>query len=74
MIFLNAGLDTGIREGDTYRVSTVVRTLIDPSTGLLLDNIEREVGRVRVVSVKGKYSIAEPVDGIRVKRGDYVHL
>ncbi len=74
MIFLNAGLDTGIRAGDTYRVSTVVRTLIDPSTGLVLDNIEREVGRVRVVSVKGKYSIAEPVDGIRVKRGDYVHL
>ncbi len=74
MIFLNAGLDSGIREGDTYRVSTVVRTLIDPSTGLLLDNIEREVGRVRIVSVKSKYSIAEPIDGIRVKRGDYVHL
>ena len=73
-IFLNAGAATGIQSGDTYRVSTVVRTLVDPATGLLLDTIEREVGQVRIVTVKEKYAMAEPVDGIRVKRGDYVHL
>jgi len=73
-IFLNAGAATGIRAGDTYRVSTVVRTLVDPATGLLLDTIEREVGQVRITTVKEKYAVAEPVGGIRVKRGDYVHL
>jgi curli biogenesis system outer membrane secretion channel CsgG len=73
-IFLNAGAATGIQTGDTYRVSTVVRTLVDPATGLLLDTIEREVGQVRIITVKEKYAMAEPVDGIRVKRGDYVHL
>jgi curli biogenesis system outer membrane secretion channel CsgG len=73
-IFLNAGVATGIRTGDTFRVSTVVRTLVDPSTGLLLDTIEREIGQVRIITVKEKYAMAEPVDGIRVKRGDYVHL
>jgi curli biogenesis system outer membrane secretion channel CsgG len=73
-IYLNAGAATGIQSGDTYRVSTVVRTLVDPATGLLLDTIEREVGRVRIVSVAEKHAVAEPVDGIRVKRGDYVHL
>lgn len=73
-IFLNAGAATGIQSGDTYRVSTVVRTLVDPATGLLLDTIEREVGQVRIVTVKEKYAMAEAVDGIRVKRGDYVHL
>lgn len=73
-IFLNAGVATGIREGDVFRVSTVVRTLVDPSTGLLLDTVEREVGQVRILSVREKYAMAEPLDGIRVKRGDYVHL
>jgi curli biogenesis system outer membrane secretion channel CsgG len=73
-IFLNAGQAAGIQEGDVYRVSTVVRTLVDPSTGLLLDTIEREVGQVRVLTVKEKYAMAEPLEGIQVKRGDYVHL
>lgn len=73
-IFLNAGVATGIQSGDTYRVSTVVRTLVDPATGLLLDTIEREVGQVRIISVKEHYAMAEAIDGIRVKRGDFVHL
>lgn len=73
-LFLNAGSATGISPGDTYRVSTVERTLIDPSTGLLLDRIERVVGEVRIVSVKERYAIAEPLDGVRVARGDFVHL
>lgn len=73
-IFLNAGIATGIRTGDTYRVSTVVRTLVDPASGLLLDTIEREIGQVRIIAVKENYAMAEPIDGIRVKRGDYVHL
>lgn len=73
-IFLNAGEDTGIQAGDVFRVSTVVRTLVDPATGLLLDTVEREVGQVRILTVEDKYAMAEPLDGTRVKRGDYVHL
>ena len=73
-IYLNAGVATGIQPGDTYRVSTVVRTLVDPATGLLLDTIEREVGQVRVVTVTESHALAEPVGEFRVKRGDYVHL
>jgi len=73
-VFLNAGEATGIQEGDVFRVSTVVRTLVDPATGLLLDTVEREVGQVRILTVKDKYAMAEPLDGTRVKRGDYVHL
>ena len=52
----------------------VVRTLIDPATGLLLDTIEREVGRVRIVEVTERYARAELIEGTRVKRGDFVHL
>ncbi len=73
-IYLNAGVGAGLRPGDTFKVSTPVRTIIDPATGLLLDRIEREVGRLRIVSVREKISIAEPIDGERFRRGDYVHL
>ncbi|MEZ5559322.1 MAG: CsgG/HfaB family protein [Pseudomonadales bacterium] len=75
-IYLNAGAATGVREGDVYRVSTVVRTLVDPATGLLLDTIEREVGSVQIVSVDERWALAVPLgnEPVRVKRGDFVHL
>ncbi len=74
LIYLNAGETAGIQEGDTYRVSTVVRALVDPATGLLLDTIEREVGQVRIVTVRENVAFAQPLSDFRVKRGDYVHL
>ncbi len=73
-VYLNANIASGIREGDLMRVSTVVRKLVDPATGLLLDTIEREVGKVRVVEVTERYARAELVDGERIRRGDFVHL
>lgn len=73
-VYLNAGRASGLREGDLYKVSTVVRTLVDPATGLLLDTIERQVGQVRIVEVDDRWSRAELVDGERIKRGDFVHL
>lgn len=73
-LFLNAGTASGIQAGQTYRVSTVVRTLIDPATGLLLDRIERVIGQVRILTVKERYAIAEPLEGVEVSRGDFVHL
>ncbi len=73
-VYLNADRASGVREGDLYKVSTVVRTLIDPSTGLLLDTIERQVGRIRIVEVTDRYARAELVEGTRIKRGDFVHL
>ncbi len=73
-VFLNADRASGIREGDQLKVSTVVRRLVDPATGLLLDTIEREVGRVRVVEVTDRYTRAEIIEGEKVRRGDFVHL
>ncbi len=73
-VWLNADAASGVKTGDTYKVSTVVRTLIDPSTGLLLDTIEREVGKVEIVEVTERYARAVLLEGARVKRGDFVHL
>jgi hypothetical protein len=73
-VYLNANLASGVKTGDLYKVSTVVRTLVDPATGLLLDTIERQVGEVRIVEVTETYARAELVNGTRIKRGDFVHL
>lgn len=73
-VYLNANQASGVKKGDLYKVSTVVRTLVDPATGLLLDTIEREVGEVRIVEVTERYARAELVTGTRIKRGDFVHL
>ena len=73
-IMLNAGQVAGVRVGDKYRVSTPVRTVTDPRTGLLLDRVERELGLVEITSVEDNLSFAKPLAQFDVKRGDFVHL
>lgn len=73
-VYLNANTASGIRTGDLMKVSTVVRKLIDPSTGKLLDTIERVVGQIKVVEVTDRYARAEKISGERIRRGDFVHL
>ena len=73
-IYLNGTSSAGVHEGDIYKVSTVVRVLVDPATGMLLDTIEREVGQVRIVEVTDNYARAELLKEMEVKRGDFVHL
>lgn len=74
-VYLNASLASGIHEGDVFKVSTVVRVLVDPATGMLMDTIEREVGEVRIIEVTDRYSRAELLaEEMKVKRGDFVHL
>ncbi len=74
LLFVNAGRDTGIEAGDTFRVSTVVHTLIDPTSGLLIDTVERDIGALRIVAVEEKYAVAEPISDLKAGRGDVVHL
>lgn len=73
-VYLNATQASGVRTGDVLKVSKVVRRLIDPATGLLMDTIEREVGQVEVVKVTDRYTLAKVLSGERIRRGDFVHL
>lgn len=73
LLFVNAGRATGIEAGDTFTVATVVHTLVDPSTGLLLDTVEREVGTLKIVAVEEKYAVAEAVGKLDARRGDFVY-
>ena len=71
-LFINAGADAGLKAGDAFVVSTVVRELTDPSTGAVLGVIEDRLGEVRVVSVQPGYSIAQMSAPFSAKRGDLV--
>ena len=72
-VFVNAGRSSGVEVGTVYRVSKVLRTLVDPATGLVLDTLEREIGALRITAVHAKYSVAEPVGEFKAERGAYVH-
>lgn len=73
-IYVDVGAGSGVEVGDTFRVSTVVRTLTDPNTGAVIDRIEVPVGHLRITGLSDHYAVAEPVDTLDIKRGDFVHL
>jgi curli biogenesis system outer membrane secretion channel CsgG len=71
-LFINAGADAGLRPGDTFVVSAVVRELTDPASGALLGVIEDRVGEVEVLAVQPRYSIARMRTRFAAHRGDIV--
>ena len=60
--------------GKTFKALSKGEELIDPETGLSLGGEDEVLGSLRVVTVKDKFSIAEPVDFdvARLQRGDKV--
>ncbi len=71
-IFINAGLDSGIKVGDVMNVSTVTEELIDPESGLSLGKIENAVGQIKVTSVQEKFAIASAMNSFKTQRGDVI--
>lgn len=71
-VYINAGQDAAVKEGDTFSVTSVVRELTDPDTGAVRGVIENRVGQVRVEQVQEKFSVGRMVDGAAPKRGDFV--
>ncbi len=62
-LYINAGADAGIRQGDQFNVYKQGEALVDPDSGLDLGSEETKIGRVEVSQVKDKYSIAIAVNG-----------
>src|SRR6202011_5055783 len=71
-IFVSAGADAGIRSGDKFVVSTVVRELTDPASGALLGVIENPLGEIEIVNVQDRFSVARMTAPFQTKRGDLV--
>ncbi len=71
-VYLNVGQSGGINIGDEFNVYREGESLIDPDTGLDLGSEATRVGRVQVVQVKDKFSIATPVSGNNFAKNDVV--
>jgi curli biogenesis system outer membrane secretion channel CsgG len=70
-LYINAGSDGGVKEGDEFTVWRVGKQIKDPDTGEVLGADESKVGKVRITSVKGpRLSIASSVSGSGFKAGD----
>jgi curli biogenesis system outer membrane secretion channel CsgG len=74
VLYLNVGVDDGIRVGDVFVVTRAVRQLTDPSTGLALGAVEQPLGEVQVVEVKEKFSVAKIGFPSDPQRGDIARL
>jgi hypothetical protein len=60
-IFLNRGEGGGVRVGETRALFKAGEALVDPSTGESLGAAETPLGRIKIVRVTARFSVAEPV-------------
>jgi curli biogenesis system outer membrane secretion channel CsgG len=73
-VYVNAGSDANLSRGQRLVVSTVVKKLTDPATGLPLGVVERRLGEIEIESVSDKFSVARMVTPVHVERGDLVRV
>ncbi len=73
-VYINAGASAGLKPGDVFTVTAVVRELTDPNSGALLGIVEDKRGEIEVVSVQEKFSVARMRAPFQAKRGDLVKL
>lgn len=71
-IYLNVGQTGGIHIGDEFNVYRQGEALIDPDSGLDLGSEDTRIGRVQVVKVQDKFSIATPISGGEFVKNDIV--
>jgi curli biogenesis system outer membrane secretion channel CsgG len=73
-VYVNAGSAAGIKAGDVFTISTVLRELTDPATGTRLGVVEQKVGTVTVVAAQDNFSVAKMLTPFETQRGDFVKM
>ncbi|MBU2567515.1 MAG: CsgG/HfaB family protein [Elusimicrobia bacterium] len=74
-IYLNAGLASGLNVGEKLKVYHLGREIKDPTTGLVLGNIEDEIADIEVVRHFGEDgSIAKIIKGTPPSKNDICRL
>ncbi|MDE2059231.1 MAG: hypothetical protein KGL31_02075 [candidate division NC10 bacterium] len=73
-VYINAGAGAGVKLGDRFTVTAVVRELMDPESGALLGIVEDKRGEIEVVSVQEKFSVAKTRSPFQASRGDLVKV
>ncbi len=69
-VFVNAGANAGISNGDMMNVYKAGEELVDPESGMSLGSELTKVGRIQILQVQDKFSIASAVGGAGFQRGD----
>lgn len=71
-IFVNRGEGSGVEVGQVWGLFSVGRELVDEDTGDVLGSVETPIGRVRIVRVTPRFSVARPVGSLaaEVEVGD----
>lgn len=71
-VYINAGAVAGLKPGDVFTVTAVVKELTDPDSGAVLATVEDKRGEIELVNVQEKLSIARMRTPFEAKRGDLV--
>ncbi|MCK9554592.1 hypothetical protein M0R36_02070 [bacterium] len=71
-VYLNCGIDSNVKIGDEFEIFRKGDELVDPDSGIPLGFEKKKSGRVRVVEVQDKFSLAETVSGGNFSRGDII--
>jgi len=72
--YVNAGTNAGLKVGDSLKVSTVARELIDPATGVSIGRIEQPLGDARIEQVAEQYAVASISGSYQPRRGDLLRM
>jgi len=73
-VYFSGGKDVGMETGRTLTIVTRGKPIIDPDEGFVLGYIENDIGKIKVVSVKQKYSVGEVISTTKeIKKGDIVN-
>ncbi|WP_084696237.1 CsgG/HfaB family protein [Salisaeta longa] len=76
-VFINAGANSGLENGQTLVVKKPGQSLVDPETGLKLGSVEKTIGTIRVTDNtmgSGRAAKCTIVSGSGFARGDIVRL
>lgn len=71
-VTINAGVDTGVKVGDTFDLMHITKVIKDPETGETLGVKTAKVGRVRIKDVQKKFAVADLIEGTGAEVGDMV--
>jgi hypothetical protein len=69
-VYVNRGLDGGLKSGDIFSVMRPGQELIDPDTGISFGSAETKVAELKLDDVEASRAKASVLSGEEVQRGD----
>lgn len=74
LIYINAGVEQGLKPGMELDVYTQQQALIDPESGQTLGTPDRRIGTLKLRDVQEKYAVAEATNGSGFSRNNLVRF